>query len=66
MSIAQGLIGSENSLGRYYDKMRSQGLDHKKARKALARKVAAIVLSIFKTEKAYNDKYEEQTKNVKK
>ena len=59
MGIATAVLISNSSLRKYYDRLRSQGLDDKKAKKSIARKAAAIVLAIMKTNKPYNDKYEE-------
>ncbi len=63
ISAAEGILTGETSLKRYYDQLRSKGLDHKAARKAVARRVAAITLSIFKKQKPYDDKFEENRKN---
>lgn len=63
ISCAEGILTGESSLKKYYDQLRSKGLDHKAARKAVARRLAAIVLAIFKYEKPYDDKYLEKRKN---
>lgn len=66
IGMAEGVLRSQNALRKYYDRLRSKGLDHKKARTAVARKMAAIVLSVFKTEKPYDDKFEEKIKGNKR
>jgi transposase len=50
----------ESSLGKYYDRMRSCGVDHNAALFNVARRLAAISLSILKHNKAYDDHYEEK------
>lgn len=45
-----------NGLRKYYDRLRSKGIDDKKAKKALARKIAAISLTIMKKGIKYDDK----------
>jgi len=53
------LIGT-SSLRKKYDQLRSKGFSDKKARQTLSRDSAAIALSIMKTRKPYDDKYEEK------
>lgn len=63
MGAAESVLKtSDNGLRRYYDRLRSQGLDHRKAKKATARKIASISLAVFKSDKPYNDKREEKLK----
>lgn len=59
MGAAQRIIGSSTKTGLkdYYLSLREKrGLDEKKSRKALARKIAAICLMAMKTGKKYDDK----------
>lgn len=62
ISASEGILSGETTLKKYYDSLRSKGLDHYAARKAVARRLAAIVLTIFKTSKPYDDKFEEKKK----
>jgi transposase len=66
MGIATSGLLSNSSFRRHYDLSRSQGLDHKRAKKSVARKAASIVLSIMKTNKPYDDKFEEKKKQIKR
>jgi transposase len=58
------LMTQDNGLRRHYDRLRSQGLDHRKAKKAIARKIASISLVVMKTGKPYNDQWEEKNKTI--
>jgi len=60
MGCAEGILRGETSLKKHYDQLRSKGLDHRAAKKAVARRLAAIVLAIFKKEKPYDDKFLER------
>jgi hypothetical protein len=62
MGMAEGALKAQSSLRQYYDQLRSKGLDHRMAKQAVARRCAAIALAIFKTEKPYDDKFEEKKK----
>lgn len=55
MGAALNCLIGDNSLRKYYDRLRSKGFDDKKARKAVARKIAAIVLHIMKSDGKYDD-----------
>jgi transposase len=44
-----------NNLRKYYDELRSKGFNHKKARRALARKIASISLAVMRTGKDYKE-----------
>jgi len=58
------LLQKENGLRNYYDHRRAAGLGHREAKKALARKVAAISLMIMKTGKVYDEEFEEKRQKV--
>ncbi|HLD89531.1 MAG TPA: transposase [Patescibacteria group bacterium] len=66
MGAAIRNLQSNNALKKYYDQLRSKGLDHKKARKAMARRIASIALHIMKHGGKYDERYLEKTlKNIK-
>lgn len=57
MGAAISCLTSENNgLRRYYDRLRSKGTSHRDARKAVARRIAAIVLMTMRTGKTYDEK----------
>ena len=45
-----------SSLRKYYDRLRSKGVDHQKAKKSVARKIAASSLRLMRTGEKFNDK----------
>ena len=53
---AHSILRGESELRRYYDNLRSKGVDHRAAKNAVSRKVAAISLSILKENGRYNEK----------
>jgi transposase len=60
MGAAIRNLMSDNALKRHYDRLRSKGIEHKKARKAVARRIAAIALQIMKTGVKYDEGYLEK------
>lgn len=52
---------NKGGLRQYYDRMRSQEVDHRAAKKNLARKVAAISLAVMRTKQNYKEDYELET-----
>jgi transposase len=60
-SAALSAIKSNNAFRRKYDEMRAAGKDDRAARNAVAKKIAATVLGVWKSGKKYNDKHEEVT-----
>lgn len=52
---------SNTAFKRKYDKMVSAGKTERAARNAVAKKIAATVLGVWKSGKKYNDKYKEMT-----
>ena len=55
-----------SSLRKYYDRLRSKGVDHDAAKFDVARRIAAISLSVLKHDKPYDDKYEEKKRRIDK
>ncbi|MDE0118789.1 MAG: hypothetical protein OXM55_02125 [Bdellovibrionales bacterium] len=62
MGAAESNLKSNNSLKKYYDRLCVTGLDRKKAKKAVARRIAAICLQIMKKGVKYDDRYLEKIK----
>jgi transposase len=59
MGAATAVMMSNNALRREYDRSRSSGISHRDARKAVARRIAAIALMIMKTGRIYDDRWNE-------
>ena len=57
IGAAENVNRSDNSLSKYYQQLRSKGLNHKAARKSVARRIAAISLHIMKHGGEYDDKH---------
>ena len=57
IGAAENVNRSDNSLSKYYQHLRSKGLNHKIARRSVARRIAAIALKIMKHGGAYDDKH---------
>lgn len=64
IGVAETVIKGETSLRKYYDQLREKEVDHRSAKLAVARRVAAICLAIFKHEKTFDDHYEEKKKRL--
>ena len=60
MGIADSNLFCDLPLKKYYERLRSKGIDHVKAKKGLARYAAAICLQIMKTGRPYDVHYEEK------
>lgn len=60
MGAAETVLNSDGGLRSYYDNLRKEGIEHKKAKKALARKIAAIALKVMRSEVNYIDGFEEK------
>ena len=56
-----GAKKSNTAFRRKYEDMRAAGADDRAARNAVAKKIAATVLAVWKTGKDYDDKYMEVT-----
>jgi len=52
---AHSAIKGQSAIRKYYDSLRSKGLDENKAYNAVCRKIAAISLSIWRNNKKYDD-----------
>ncbi len=61
-----GAIKSNTAFRRKYDEMRANGSNDRVARNAVAKKIAATVLAVWKTGKNYNDKHMEVTQRQNK
>lgn len=61
-SAALSAIKSDNAFRRKYDEMRAAGKDDRAARNAVAKKIAATVLGVWKSGKKYDDKHKEVTR----
>ena len=66
LGIAESILIGESSLRKYYDQLRTKGLSHTNAKKALARKAAAICLAVLKQDKDYDDKLEEKRNRLER
>jgi transposase len=53
---ATSVLCGNSSLRVYYDRLRSKGVSDRDAKRAVARKIAAIVLMIMKTGKSYDER----------
>jgi len=61
-SAVLGAMKSNTAFRRKYEEMRLAGADDRAARNAVAKKIAATVLGVWKSGKKYNDKYLEVTR----
>jgi len=59
MGAATSILQCNSSLRKYYDRLRSKGVADKHAKKAVARRVAAIALMVMKTGVEYDDLHDE-------
>lgn len=57
-----GAMKSDTAFRRKYEQMRAAGANDRVARNAVAKKIAATVLAVWKSGKKYNDKHEEVTR----
>lgn len=60
MGAAQTVLQGESPLRKYYDEQRAEEVDHRAAKKNVARKIAAIALSVMRRGKSYVENYEEK------
>jgi transposase len=60
MGAATSVLLHKSSLRGYYDQLRSKGLNDRQAKKAVARRIAAIALMTMKTGNEYDDKHNEK------
>lgn len=65
IGAAESCLRTETSLRKYYDDLRAKGVAHKEARLSVARRIAALSLSLLKNNETYNDDYQaEQQERV--
>lgn len=60
IGAAESALRTETKLREYYDGLRKKGLNDKEAKIALARKIAALCLSLLKNNDVYQDDFNEQ------
>jgi transposase len=60
IGAAESALRTETKLREYYDGLRRKGLNDKEAKIALARKIAALCLSLLKNNDIYKDDFDEQ------
>jgi transposase len=58
IGAAENALRGETSLREYYDACRAKGHDHREAKLALARKIAALALSLLKNNDTFKDNFE--------
>lgn len=63
MGAAESILKMETPLRNYYDELRSKGIAHREAKISLARKIAAITLSVLKNNSNYDELYEARERN---
>jgi transposase len=64
LGAATAILCGSSGLRCHYDQLRSKGTSHNDAKKAVARRVAAISLMVMKTGKTYDDKYQEKRRRL--
>lgn len=60
IGAAESALRTQTSLRDYYDQLKLRGTTHKNAKVALARRIAALSLSILKNNEVYYDDWEER------
>ncbi|MDX2244319.1 MAG: IS110 family transposase [Leptolyngbyaceae cyanobacterium bins.302] len=65
IGAAESALRTDTKLREYYDCLRAKGVDHKDARIALARKIAALVLSLLKNSETYREDFEQEDERRK-
>jgi transposase len=60
IGAAESALRTETSLRAYYDTLRAKGITDRDAKVALARKIAALCLSLLKNNETFQNDYEEQ------
>ena len=63
---ALAVLQGDSALREYYDRLRTKQIPHKSAKKAVARRVAAICLSLLKGSDKYDDLYEVKRERSKR
>ena len=60
IGAAESALRTQTSLRDHYDKLKLKGVTHKNAKVSLARRIAALSLSILKNNEVYYDDWEER------
>jgi transposase len=60
LGAAESAMRSDTSLRDHYEEVRKKGIDYEEAKRALARKIAALCLALLKNNGIYQDDYEKQ------
>lgn len=60
IGAAESALRTDTHLREYYDALRARGIDHRDARIALARKIAALCLSLLKNNDTYKENYKDE------
>ncbi len=60
IGAAESALRTDTKLRVYYETLRAKGTSHKDAKVALARKVAALSLSLLKNSDTYRDSFENE------
>ena len=60
LGAAESAMRGETSLRDHYDALRAKGIAHKEAKISLARKIAAICLSLLKNNETFHDDYDDK------
>lgn len=60
LGAAESALRSDTKLRQYYESLRAKGVEHRDAKIALARKIAALCLALLKNNDVYKDDYDEQ------
>jgi transposase len=58
LGAAQVAINTNRDMKERYDQQRARGVDHRTAKKNIARKIAAIALAVMRTKKEFREDYE--------
>ena len=58
VGAAESVLRTDGSLRNYYDELRAKGIPHPEAKRSLARKIAAIALSVLKNNHPFDEIYE--------
>jgi transposase len=64
MGAAASVLETKSGLRRYYDRLRAKGIDGRKAKQSVARRIAAIALTCMKTGAKYDDHYDEKGRRL--
>jgi transposase len=63
LGAAESALRGDTSLRKYYDDLRARGVDARASKLAVARRIAAIALSILKNNGTFQDNYDEQQRS---